>query len=81
MVETLHCMPPAFQSNASNETDPDTGQQLHLLRYVLMGLAPAIRFDSTSNTKSVHTDCMHIGIRREILQSCSKQMLYNGINC
>ena len=80
MVETLHFMPPAFQPNASDGTDHDTGQQLHLLRYVLMGLASATRFGSTSNPKPVHTDCKPIGIRSEILQSRSKQMLHNGTN-
>jgi len=81
MVETLHCMPPAFQPIESNGTDHDTGQQPQLLRYVLLVQVSATRFDSTSNPNPVHTDCKPLGIGREILQSRSKNMLYNGINC
>jgi len=81
MVETLHCMPPAFQPNESDGTDHDTGQQLQLLRYVLLVQASATRFDSTSNPNPVHKHCKPIGIRREILQLRLKKMLYNGINC
>jgi len=73
MVETLHCMPPAFQPSASDGTDHDTGQQLRLLRYILLVRASVTRFDSTSNPNPVHTDRKPIGIRREILQSLSKK--------
>jgi hypothetical protein len=74
-VETLHRTPPAFQPNASDGTDHDTGHQLHLLRYVLTGQASTVRVDSTRNPTPVDTDCKPTGTRGETLQQRSKQML------